>query len=227
MSAVYSLADVSFAYPGRDDVISGLSTEFHDGQVVAVVGDNGSGKSTLLDLLSFLRRPRAGQIRFMGGSPSSGDGLAARRRIGCLPQNPYLFLTGTVFDNVSLGLRFRGVRKAERSGRVMEWLERLGLADLADVPVGRLSGGRRQLLALARVLVLRPRVLLLDEPFTYLDNTAADLCANVLRNMSDYGISLSVVTTHDREGARGLENHVFPMSEAKGRGASVLDGPLR
>ena len=212
MNAIYSLKNLSFAYPGQAAVIADLSADMSPDQVVAVVGPNGSGKSTLLGLLDFLLAPRAGEIHFMGRCLSAGEYLVARQRIGFLPQNPYLFTSTSACDNVSLGLRFKGMGKSERRSHAMEWLERLGMASLADMPAGQLSGGQKQLLALARILAVRPPVLLLDEPFTYLDKTASSLCMDVLRNMPDYGIRLIVLTTHNQESACGLENQVLSMT---------------
>jgi len=172
--------------------------ELRRGEILAVMGPSGAGKTTLLRLLATLERPTSGVVRFGGlswpdGRPSEGrspsrpsegrspsrppDGghgggelLAWRRRLAFVPQNPVLF-TGTVRDNVALGLGFRAPRlgRDEVDRLVGATLERLGLGGLASARVGTLSAGEVERAALARALVTRPEVLLLDEPTANLD----------------------------------------------------------
>lgn len=186
------------------------------GEVLGVIGPNGSGKSTLLRILGLLERPHSGRV-LLGGHPVDGTGmLAARRRIAMAFQEP-LLADMSVADNVALGLRFRGLGRAETRARVRRWLERLGVADLAARSPRTLSGGQAQRVALARALAVEPEVLLLDEPFSGLDppsraTLVPDLAA-VLR--ADH--VTTVLVTHDRGEALAMADRV----------AVLIDGRLR
>lgn len=136
---------------------------------VAVVGANGSGKSTFARLLNGLTLPSAGTVR-VDGLDTARDGSAVRRRVGFLFTDPDAqVVMPTPVEDVALSLRRLGLRGAERDDRAREALARVGLAERADLPVRALSGGQRQLLALAAVLATEPAVLVCDEPTTLLD----------------------------------------------------------
>jgi molybdopterin-binding protein len=137
------------------------------GKTYALLGASGAGKSTLLRILGLLEKPTAGAVYFEGRRASRGD-LATRRMIAAVFQKPYL-LRGTVEDNVGYGLRLRHVPASERRSRVAGALGRVGLAGWERRSAGTLSGGEAQRVALARALVLRPALLLLDEPLSYMD----------------------------------------------------------
>ena len=128
------------------------------GEVLAIVGPNGAGKSTLFLALARLLKVQRGTIHFDGHASLST--LEYRRRIALVLQEPLLMDT-SVKDNAAIGLRFRGIPKAEINRRVGHWLERLGVAHLADRPARKLSGGESQRVSLARAFVLQPELLLL------------------------------------------------------------------
>lgn len=167
------------------------------GEVLALVGANGAGKSTLVRTLALLEPPTAGEIVFAGEpvTPKT-DLLRLRRRVAVVFQDP-LLLDMSVFDNVALGLRLRGMRGPAVRQRVEEWLERLGIAHLARQHARTLSGGEAQRVSLARALVLGPEVLFLDEPTANLDllsrTALLDLLSRLLR---EEGIS-AVLVSHD------------------------------
>jgi tungstate transport system ATP-binding protein len=140
--------------------------------VLAVVGHNGSGKSTLLRLLALLETPTQGQILFNGAVVPRRAPAALRRRVTLVEQRPVLF-RGTVRDNLKYGLRLRDVGQAAANGIVAEVVGQLGLAPLLDRRRHELSDGEVQRIAVARALVLRPDVLLLDEPASSADRAAA------------------------------------------------------
>jgi len=167
------------------------------GAVVAVVGPNGAGKSTLLGAL-------AGALAARGTARLGDVDLmrlpAYRREVGLVFQDRRLFPHLSALDNVAFGLRSRRrPRKAARA-TAMEWLERLGVAELAGRRATELSGGQAQRVAIARALVTQPRLLLLDEPFTGLaTDTAEALRSTLATHLSSYDGTTLVVTHDDRD----------------------------
>jgi tungstate transport system ATP-binding protein len=181
--------------------------EIVDGEVLAVIGPNGSGKSTLLRLLGLLERPEAGQV-LVGGQPvDARDALAERRRMATVFQEP-LLADMTVAENVALGLGFRGVAADVVARRVPSWLDRFGVAALAERPARTLSGGEAQRVALARALVLEPEVLLLDEPFAGLDQPARTALIADLGTVLRQDRVTTVLVTHHRGEAQALADRV-------------------
>jgi len=153
---------------GRD-VLNIDSLDIQRGETLAVVGPNGAGKTTLLLALAHLLKPARGEIRFDGKSLANWDKLEYRRKISFVFQSP-LLLDMTVEQNVALGLKFRGVAKAEVQSRVERWVKSLGVESLAQRRASQLSGGEAQRVSLARAFVLNPELMLLDEPFAALDS---------------------------------------------------------
>ena len=180
------------------------------GQVLAVIGPNGAGKSTLLRVIGLLQAPTAGSVRFQGERVSAADGLGVRRRMASVFQSP-LLTDATVRDNVALGLRFRGVEGQRAAPRVAEWLEQLGVAHLADRQARTLSGGEAQRAALARALVLDPELLLLDEPFSALDQPTREGIIEDLGRILRRRRTTAVLVTHDRGEAQALGDRVGVM----------------
>ncbi|MFJ3956636.1 energy-coupling factor ABC transporter ATP-binding protein [Arthrobacter sp. NPDC090010] len=161
---------------------------------IGVLGANGSGKSTLLRLLNGLQVPDAGTVRVQG-LDSRRDGRAVRTRVGFVFTDPLSQLVmPTGREDIELSLR-RSVPRRERSGRAQEILDRFGLAALADQSVYGLSGGERQLMALASVLAVEPSVLVLDEPSTLLDLRNRELLRHTLRGLEQQ----QIMATHDLE----------------------------
>ena len=180
------------------------------GQVLAVIGPNGAGKSTLLRVMGLLQAPTAGSVRFQGERVGAADGLAVRRRMASVFQAP-LLTDATVRDNVALGLRFRGVEGERVAPRVGEWLEQFGIAHLADRQARTLSGGEAQRTALARALVLDPELLLLDEPFSALDQPTREGVIEDLGHILRRRRATAVLVTHDRGEAQALGDRVGVM----------------
>jgi len=177
------------------------------GHVLAVIGPNGAGKSTLLRVMGLLEAPTAGSVRFQGERVTAADGLAIRRRMASVFQDPLLVDT-TVEDNVAIGLRFRGGAGPREASRVAEWLAQLGIAHLAGRRARSLSGGEAQRAALARALVLEPELLLLDEPFSALDQpTREGLIDDIARILGKHRTT-AVLVTHDRGEAQALGDRV-------------------
>ena len=177
------------------------------GQVLAVIGPNGAGKSTLLRVMGLLEAATAGSVSFQGERVSLATGLAVRRRIASVFQEPLLADT-TVEANVALGLRFRGVEDARAQPRVDAWLARLGIGHLASRQARTLSGGEAQRTALARALVLEPELLLLDEPFSALDQPTREALLDDFARILRQERTTTVLVTHDRAEAMTLGDRV-------------------
>lgn len=210
---------VGKTYPGGVRALEGISLDVAPGEILAVLGGSGCGKSTLLRLVAGLDRPSEGRI-LLGGEPIA----APRREVGLVFQEPRLLPWLNVADNVGFGIRH--LPRAEQSARVAETLERVGLADAARAWPRELSGGMQQRTSLARALVARPQVLLLDEPFSALDAmTRASLQDHVLELWS-YDRPTMVLVTHDIEEALVLADRVAVLSPRPGRVSTLAPLPL-
>ncbi|MBE3580889.1 MAG: ABC transporter ATP-binding protein [Thermoanaerobacteraceae bacterium] len=183
---------------GRLQVLAVDEFDIAPGEIWGIIGPNGAGKSTLLHVLSLLERPDEGTVYFDGRPVNwrRQEIMKLRRQLAVVFQEP-LLLNTTVYQNVALGLRFRGVKGPEMGRRVQKWLEILGIAHLALRKPWELSGGEARRVSLARALVLEPQVLLLDEPFVALDApTRAALLVELRRLLQARGIT-ALFVTHD------------------------------
>jgi len=209
---VYRLAGLTKAYDTRV-VLDIDALEIERGEVFGIVGPSGSGKSTLLRLLNFLEEPTGGSLEFEGAvyRPGTEIPLELKRRVTMVFQRP-LLLNGSVSENVAFGLRLRGQRNAHQ--QVQEALEEVGLAHLTRQRARTLSGGEAQRVALARALVLRPDVLLLDEPTANLDPYNVSLIETIVRRINAQHKTTLVLVTHN----------VFQAKRLASRVAFLLDG---
>ena len=182
-----------------------------EGEVLAVIGPNGAGKSTLLRVLGLLERPAEGTARFREDVVEWSSPLVPlRRRMASAFQEP-LLCDATAFSNVALGLAFRHLPSAIIQERVRRWLARFGIGHLADRRARSLSGGEAQRVALARALVLEPEVLLLDEPFSSLDQPTREALLEDLGAILRQDRVTTVFVTHSREEALALGDRVAVM----------------
>jgi tungstate transport system ATP-binding protein len=193
---VVELEGVRVAHAGRA-VLDVRELTVREGETLGVMGPNGAGKSTLLRVVGLLETPSSGAVRFRGETVTPARGLAVRRRMASVFQEP-LLADATVFDNAALGLRFRGVPRQVERARVLSWLERFGVAALAPRQARTLSGGEAQRVALARALVLEPELLLLDEPFSALDQPTRETLIQDLRGILRADRVTTVLVTHHR-----------------------------
>ncbi len=183
------------------------------GEVVAVLGPNGAGKSTLFRMLLLVERPDAGTVELDGRAVGPADRVARRRLAGVF-QAPLLF-AGTVAANVGYGLRVRGVSGAERRARLTAALEEVGLAGRGGDSSRALSGGEAQRVALARALVLRPDVLLLDEPTSNLDVTQRRRFRGELERLGRAHAGAVLLITHDPGDALALADRIAVMEAGR------------
>ncbi|KXX64507.1 ABC transporter ATP-binding protein [Marichromatium gracile] len=180
--------------------LHGVDLDIDSGDYVAIMGPSGSGKSTLLNILGLLDRPDQGRYRLDDIETTGLDeeARAALRgsRIGFVFQSFHLIPRLSAAENVELPLMLAGVAPAARGERVARALDRLGLTERADHRPDQLSGGQRQRVAIARATVMRPGLLLADEPTGNLDRRSGDEVIATLEALNDQGVTL-VVVTHD------------------------------
>ena len=212
-TVAWELRQVVIGY-GGPPLLSIDDLRIETGSVTAIVGRNGAGKSTLLRTLALQSPPRSGELRFAGELVTAAGMVALRRRVGLLPQSPYL-LHGTVYANVELGLRLRGVSRSARGTAVVAMLDRLGLAHLARRDARELSGGEAQKVALARVLVFEPEVLIFDEPFTHLDADVSNAFSNFIAACGAARTPTVLFSSHDELRAQALASRVLGIADGK------------
>jgi putative ABC transport system ATP-binding protein len=172
------------------------------GEYIAIMGPSGSGKSTLLNIIGLLDRPDSGTYELDNIKTTSLDDRqqadVRRHKIGFVFQFFHLVSRLTAEQNVELPLLLAGVDKAERSKRVVETLEAFGIGDRARHRPDQLSGGQRQRVAIARATIMKPSVILADEPTGNLDRASGNEVVHILEDLNQQGITLLMVT-HDPE----------------------------
>ncbi|ANP48605.1 putative ABC transport system ATP-binding protein [Streptomyces griseochromogenes] len=186
------------------------------GEMVALVGPSGSGKSTLLNCLGLLDRPSAGAIRHEGQDLTRFGPRETRRFrrdvLGYLFQNYALIENATVADNLEVAVKPRRAARGTTGTGIAEALDRVGLAGRERERIHHLSGGEQQRVALARLMVKQPALVLADEPTGALDRANATMVVDVLREMSEAGCAV-VIATHD-DGVRDRCDTVFAVRES-------------
>lgn len=192
--------DVAFAYEPHNPVFEGLSFHVHPGQWVAITGPNGCGKSSAARLMNALSLPTAGTVTVCGMRTNVAENTyPIRKACGLVFQNPDNQITSTlVHENVAFGPQNLGLPAEEVGKRVQESLAVVGLSDITDQDVNTLSGGQKQLVAIAGALAMHPRILVLDEATSMLDNAAADDVLRVVRALHKTGITVVMITHDDR-----------------------------
>ncbi|MCU1542794.1 MAG: transporter ATP-binding protein [Microbacteriaceae bacterium] len=191
--AVIHLKEVSVAFNAERPALDDVSVELTE-QRIGVIGANGSGKSTFARLLNGLIRPTSGSLRVHGRDPVR-EGKELRRMVGFVFSNPDVqVIMPTVVEDVAFSLRGRGLQRSEADARVAATLDRVGLTALGDAAAHTLSGGQKQLLALASVLVTRPALVIADEPTALLDSVNSRIISNHLLDDAHHQV---VIVTHD------------------------------
>jgi ABC-type sugar transport system ATPase subunit len=211
-----SLHDLTKTYPdaGRSSV-AGLNLQIPDGKLTVLLGPSGCGKTTVMKMIAGLLDPTSGDIRFDGRSVI--DEPPDARGAVMVFQNHLLFPFMTVAENIGFGLKMRHTPTAEIARRVGEMLVRMQLSGLGHRRPADLSGGQQQRVALARALILKPKVLLLDEPLSNLDaHLRLEMRGQILALQREMAIT-TVLVTHDQEEAVMLADQI----------ALILDGRLR
>lgn len=203
---------------GSLEVLKGVSLTAREGDVVAIIGGSGSGKSTMLRCINFLETPTRGRI-VIGGEEIAlrEDGTPANRRqieklrqsLGMVFQSFNLWSHKTVLENlIEVPVHVLRVPKDEAIARASRLLERVGLAEKADVYPAFMSGGQQQRAAIARALAIEPRAMLFDEPTSALDPELVGEVLNVIRGLADEGRTM-ILVTHEMKFAREVSSHVI------------------
>ena len=211
--AVYTLDNLVKRY-GQREACNISYLEIYRGEVLGIIGPSGSGKSTLLRMLSFLEPPTSGTLTFEGTESGAGASvsLSTRRKMTMVFQNPLLFNT-SVLNNVAYGLRLRGEKKAKE--RAQEFLETLGLGGLAKEHSSTISYGEAQRVAMARALIIKPEVLLLDEPTANLDPFNVAVIERLVGEVNQELNTTIVLVTHNVFQAKRLANRIALLLDGK------------
>ncbi len=195
------------------DVLKGIDLTINKGDVVCLVGPSGCGKSTFLRCLTRLEEPDGGTVTLDGKEITERDIDATRAQMGMVFQHFNLFPHLTVKKNITLApVRLGRMSQAAADKQAMELLERIGLADKADVYPNMLSGGQKQRIAIVRALAMNPEVLLFDEPTSALDPEMVGEVLELMKELARDGMTM-VVVTHEMGFAREVANRVIFIDE--------------
>lgn len=189
---------LTFAYDQQEPLFENLSTSIHEGEILGIVGKNGSGKTTLSHLLTGFLTPSGGDIQLDGRSLLNDSIKERADHIGYILQNPNHMITkATVFDEVASGLRLRNVDEEQVTERVREMLQLVDLDGMRNWPISALSFGQKKRLTIAAVLVLKPAILILDEPTAGQDATHTSQLLGFLQNINITNHTTIIIITHD------------------------------
>ncbi|ORI77764.1 energy-coupling factor ABC transporter ATP-binding protein [Leuconostoc mesenteroides subsp. cremoris] len=190
--------NLTFAYDQQEPLFENLSTSIHESEILGIVGKNGSGKTTLSHLLTGFLTPSGGDIQLDGRSLLSDSIKERADHIGYVLQNPNHMITkATVFDEVASGLRLRNIDEEQVTERVREMLQLVDLDGMRNWPISALSFGQKKRLTIAAVLVLKPEILILDEPTAGQDATHTSQLLSFLQNINIANHTTIIIITHD------------------------------
>ncbi len=213
--ALLEARDAGYTIEGSE-LLRDVNLTIHRGRICALVGPNGAGKTTLLRLLSLLIRPSSGRIIVKGQDATAQwpDVLHIRRRLALVTQTPTMF-KGNVLDNVSMGLGFRGASGKEIREKVDWALEFMALGHLRKRYAPSLSSGEKQMVALARAIVLEPELLLLDEPTSNLDPENTRAWEDHVARLKNRTSATVIMVTHSLRQARRLADDAIFIHKGK------------
>jgi arginine/lysine/histidine transport system ATP-binding protein len=200
---------------GSLEVLKGISTELRKGEVVAILGPSGCGKSTLLRCMNLLEKPTQGRL-FFGEQEISDPKVniaKVRQKVGMVFQHFHLFPHMTVLENVTYApIKVGKVHPSEAKEAGMALLNKVGLAEKANVYPAKLSGGQKQRVAIARALAMKPEVILFDEPTSALDPEMVQEVLEVMKSLAQAGMTMAIVT-HEMGFARDVSNRVWFLNQ--------------
>jgi cell division transport system ATP-binding protein len=216
-TAVARLEQIGKRYGAGAPVLSDISLSLDPGGFYVLTGGRGAGKTTLLRIVSLAERPTRGRLMLFGTDAERLDRAARaalRRRIGMVFQDVRVVEDWSIADNVAVPLRIAGTAEREIGRNVHELLAWLGLEKRIDTPASALSGGERQLVAIARAIVGRPELLIADEPGSNIDDETALLLARILQSMNRLGTTV-LIATHNADFARHLGGRALRLKNGK------------
>jgi energy-coupling factor transporter ATP-binding protein EcfA2 len=236
--AIINLQNVTYKYPLTDlPALQNINLQVQEGEFVAVIGPNGAGKSTLCYTLAgfvphFFKGELAGIVE-VGGVESQNSSLSEWvLNVGLAFQNPFNQISGakyTVFEELAFGLENIGVPRAEMKARVEEAMKLTGISDLADRSPYSLSGGQQQRVALTSILVMQPKVLVLDEPTSQMDPIGTREVFGVIHSMAERGLTV-ILAEHKMEWIAQFADRVIALKDGQilleGTPSEVLTSPL-
>ena len=198
---------------GEKEVLKDVNFSLDEGNILCILGPSGCGKTTILNSIGGFIKNNSGKFFLNGEDISSLN--PEDRNISTVFQSYGLFTNKNVLENVAYGLKFRNVKKQDRINKSLEILKIVGLEGYEYRKVHELSGGQRQRVALARSLVISPRLILLDEPFSNIDKNLSITMRNVINNLVKYFKMTTILVTHDQEDAFTMADRVILMNEGK------------
>ena len=212
MSVLLELKNINLTYQTlktETEAIKNISFSVNQGEFISIVGPSGCGKTTILSMISGLLKPTSGQI-LISGEPVT----KVSTNVGYMFQRDQLFEWRSIYKNITLGLEIKGKKHSEEDAkRIDELLSKYGLIDFKNKYPSELSGGMRQRVALIRTLAVKPKLLLLDEPFSALDfQTRLDVCDDV-KNIIKQEKQTAILVTHDISEAISLSDKIFILSK--------------
>ncbi|HHW49659.1 MAG TPA: ABC transporter ATP-binding protein [Clostridiaceae bacterium] len=198
---------------GGNKILNNVSLEVEKGEIVCLLGESGCGKSTLLKTIAGILKQDSGKI-FIEGMDT--DGVPVEKRDAVIVfQDLRLFPHMNVFENIEFGLKIRGIPREERIRTVQSAIDSVGLTGLNKRKVTEISGGQRQRVALARAIVLRPKLLLLDEPFSSLDESLKDAMRELVLNIQKQTGITTIIVTHDKKDALIMADKIAIMKKGE------------
>ena len=198
---------------GEEEVLKDVNFSLDEGNILCILGPSGCGKTTILNSIGGFIKNNSGKIFLNGEDISSLN--PEDRNISTVFQSYGLFTNKNVLENVAYGLKFKNVKKQDRINKSLEILKIVGLEGYEYRKVHELSGGQRQRVALARSLVISPRLILLDEPFSNLDKNLRITMRNEIKKLVKYFKMTTILVTHDQEDAFTMADRVILMNEGK------------
>jgi iron(III) transport system ATP-binding protein len=208
-----TLEALTKTFPRAGKVVDSIDLKIEDGEFFTLLGPSGCGKSTTLRMIAGFEEPTAGRILFDNVDVTYDP--PNRRNIGFVFQNYALFPHLSVGKNVAFGLQVRKVPSDETRQRVAAALEQVQLANLTDARVDQLSGGQQQRVALARALVIRPKLLLLDEPLSNLDAKLREETRAALRSLHQSTRVTTIYVTHDQDEAMAMSDRIAVLDRGR------------
>ena len=209
---------------GRRIVVKGVDAVFESGEIVGLLGRNGAGKTTFFQMIVGLLRPDAGAVYLDGENMTSlPTDRRARAGLTYLPQENSVFLKASVIDNLRLGLELQPLSRAEREATAAALLEEFNLSPLAAQGADSLSGGERRRLEICRALLLQPKFLLLDEPFTGIDPLTIREIQKTLLRLKERGIGI-ILSDHNVRDTFQIVDRAYLIDDGE---ILVMDTPAR